>query len=131
MEYESPYELFKQVGEYVSSPLGIAPDALVAESLEAQQLQLKLANVLRELHYTLNTRRMAAKQPKDKYITDLDREVEIKGATAQLQADYEFIITLQEIIKERLDTTRQWLTMQVADNSVGHPGGNSPSSDHP
>lgn len=107
-EYESPYDLFNRVGEYVRTPIPVKLGNLMKERSKVDALRYELAETIKKTSYVLNTRRMSAKQPKDKNITDLDRDVEIRGATAQIQADYDFLLELKEIIADRLKTTDLW-----------------------
>jgi hypothetical protein len=112
MEYQSPLELFERVGNFIrEETIPTGRKALLQYLANSDVIRLDLSLERKNIAYLLNTRRMASKQPKSTYVTDLDREVEIKGATALLQADFEFITELSIIIAERLETARLWLSV--------------------
>lgn len=110
MEYESPITLFAEIGDYLNEPIQMNRPDVIKTLYRADALRLKLGEAIKNTSFMLNTRRMAVKQPKDKYVTDLDREIDVKGATAQMDADLQFLQALQIIVSEHIETAKLWLT---------------------
>lgn len=102
-------ELFQRVGDYITDPLQKKIEGIVKQLDAADALRYELALTKCTMKVILNGRRMAVLRPKDKMVTDLDRKIEVEGATAQIEADYEFLCTLENIMAERLELGRLWL----------------------
>lgn len=66
------------------------------------EVYLELCEIIREKQVGLLEKRRQALFPKDKEFTDLDRKVHLDGALAQYEADYDFLLRLEFIVRAML-----------------------------
>lgn len=97
MNYESPVDTFKKSGEALSAPLK-------KESIKAlSDLRLELAQKTTEWHQLLSETKNRLLHPKDKDLTELDRQVMLKAHSAVVRKDYELLCRLEELTKDRIE----------------------------
>jgi hypothetical protein len=92
MEYEAPIELYKRVSNTLSAPVDDTIHTLRFEVLE------KRVAVQEELY----RRRYQYMLPKDKGVTELDRQIHLDNTTAHIQKDYEFLIALEKLLADKV-----------------------------
>lgn len=106
----------KKLIEAVQSTLNAPPRKLQLDSLEALRgsvLSLRV-RLNKELVTSREKMRMPnyKPDPKDKdtpRYTDFDRKIMLDAAVAELEADYELVRGLEELVKERVEVIK-WLS---------------------
>ncbi len=98
--YEQP-SIIKIVGTELQAPLDKLGNKETIASL--QKLQIELAQQTREWLVLLYTKRNQARYPKDKDYTDFDRKIMLDADIAVIEADYNFLLKLDEILSQRID----------------------------
>lgn len=94
------YPIVDKLQPYLSIPIPTNPQAHL-RGLES--LRYALAESAVEAHQKLLEKRRQALWPKDKELTELDRKTRLDGDTAGYEADYEFLLKLEEIVKDRIE----------------------------
>lgn len=102
--YESPLDLYHKISPILQEPLNINDLDILKKQLSdlesiRYELSYKRCNVLERLLRDRERSRM----PKDKTYTDLDRKVMLDSNTSLIESDYQFIQSLEEIIKTRIE----------------------------
>lgn len=91
--------------EFIEQALSIAIDKdsiLILESLRPDLLKLRT-----DKYVELTNAREKCRHPKDKDLTDWDRRVMNDSMVATLQAEYDYLLGLEELVKERINF--KWL----------------------
>lgn len=94
------YPIIDKLQPYLSIPIPVNPRVHL-RGLES--LRYALAEAVVDAHQKLLEKRRQALWPKDKELTELDRKTRLDGDTAGYEADYEFLVKLEEIVKDRLE----------------------------
>lgn len=76
-------------------------DSLSAKNLE--YLREPLMSLRVEAYKELCKKRNQYLHPKDKEMTDLDRKTKMEAAVADVQAEYELVRGLEELVRERVE----------------------------
>lgn len=69
---------------------------------DLEVLRQSLLNMRVEKYIELAQSREKCRHPKDKDLTDWDRRVMNDAMVAELQAEYDYLVGLEELVKERL-----------------------------
>lgn len=94
-----------KVATYLGEPLPTKHLAGNLIGLEATRLELaeKRVDWLHKLHKA----EMKVLHPKDPQLTELDRKTSLQAYTADIRRDYELLLSLEELVKYRLDFGRE------------------------
>lgn len=111
MEYESPTEIIKRVGGYLSTPLSLDTVVLIDQLTGLEACRFELADKTTEWHQHVAEYRNRMLHPKDKDMTELDRNVMLDAHVAVVRKDYEFLCKLEELVRERLQMGKLLLTL--------------------
>lgn len=79
-------------------------DKIDVLGLESLRLELSEAKV--DFHMKLQEKRRQMLWPKDKDMTELDRKTRLDGDVAAYQRNYDFLVELDDIVKDRLELYR-------------------------
>ena len=91
--------------ELVKLALAAARDKEGQNNLE--QLREPLLKLRTDKYIELTNAREKCRHPKDKDLTDWDRRVMNDSMVATLQAEYDYLLGLEELVKERINF--KWL----------------------
>lgn len=91
--------------ELVKLALAAARDKEGQNNLE--QLREPLLKLRTDKYVELTNAREKCRHPKDKDLTDWDRRVMNDAMVATLQAEYDYLLGLEELVKERINF--KWL----------------------
>ena len=99
-----------KVAKFLGEPLpytNIADLRAHLVGLEATRLEVakKRCEWLKKLHES----ELKVLHPKDKDITELDRRIGVQSAVAEVRRDYEYLVSLEELTKYRLEFGSQLL----------------------
>lgn len=111
MEYQSPTEIIKRVGVYMSVSMPTDKKRLVDELRGLEACRYDLALKTAEWHKLLADKKRQALHPKDKDLTELDRNVMLDANVSVIRQDYEFLLKLEELVRDRLDLGKTLLTL--------------------
>jgi hypothetical protein len=112
--YQPPVELYARI-----SPL--LQEKLSPEDADVLRRQLSDLEAIRyELSYTrcewlekLLRERERARMPKEKDYTELDRKTMLGASTSVIESDYNFLVALEGIVKERIELGIMYLQTMV------------------
>lgn len=91
--------------EQIVDLLAVTPEpkvSLVLERLREPLLMLRTAK-----YVELTKAKEQMRHPKDKDLTDWDRKTMNDAMVAELQAEYDYLVGLEELVKERINF--KWL----------------------
>lgn len=102
--YEPPVELLQKLNPLLQ-------DELAVDNLDKLKEQLAKLDAMRyELSYTrcewfrkLMRERERLRVPKDAQFTELDRKTMLDAHTSVVASDYEFLVSLEQIVKDKLE----------------------------
>jgi hypothetical protein len=104
MIYNSPVELYSKISPLLQEPLSTTDMVKLKEQLSA------LDAIRYELSYTrcewlgkLLNERERMRVPRDKEYTEFDRATMLGSMTSMIESDYEFLQSLEVIIKDKID----------------------------
>lgn len=75
--------------------------------IELEALREPLLRLRTDKYVELTQAREKVRHPKDKDLTDWDRRVMNDAMVAELQAEYDYLLGLEELVKERINF--KWL----------------------
>jgi hypothetical protein len=75
--------------------------------VELEALRQPLLRLRTDKYVELTNAREKCRHPKDKDLTDWDRRVMNDAMVATLQAEYDYLAGLEELVKERINFTWQ------------------------
>lgn len=106
-DYNSGYStpsIIAQYGELLRMDLPTETPAILLVHVKALlALRFELAGQTNRWLVIVHEARSKVLWPKDKDKTELDRKTYMDAAIAQLQADYDMLLKIDEIVKERLE----------------------------
>lgn len=111
MDYQAPTELIKKVGKFLGRELPEEKTALINHIKGLEALRYELAEATAEQHRIVVDMRRKMLHPKDKEFTELDRNVMLDAHVSVLKKDLEFLLSLQEIIRDRIELAKVLLTI--------------------
>lgn len=71
--------------------------------LDLERLRLELSEAKVDFHMKLQEKRRQMLWPKDKDFTELDRKTRLDGDVAVYQRNYDFLVELDDIVRERIE----------------------------
>lgn len=86
-------------------------DKLVDHMLGLEACRYDLSQKMVEWHMLLADKKAIALRPKDKDYTELDRNVLLEADISIIRKDYDFLVKLDELIKDRLELGKVLLTL--------------------
>ena len=111
MEYQSPTEIIRRVGVYLSAVMPTDQKKLVDELVGLEACRFELAKMTAEWHMLLADKKRQVLHPKDKDLTELDRNVMLDANVSVIRSDYEFLVKLEELVKDRIELGKVLLTL--------------------
>lgn len=96
----TPNEIIAKVGTYLRQPL---EGDIRAQLVGLESLRFELAEVRTDQLQLLHEKENQMLFPKDKDFTELDRKVRLNASVVVVRKDYELLLKLEELIKERLE----------------------------
>lgn len=111
MEYQSPTGIMKRVGVYMSVAMPTNKSKLAGHLLGLDGCRFDLALKAVEWHMLLADKKRQVLHPKDKDLTELDRTVMLEANVSIIRSDYEFLIRLEELVKDRIELGKTLLTL--------------------
>jgi hypothetical protein len=111
MEYQSPTEVMKRIGMYLSVTMPTNKDNLVEHLVGLDACRHDLAKKITEWHMLLADKKRQVLHPKDKDLTELDRNVMLEANVSIIRSDYEFLVKLEELAKDRIELGKVLLTL--------------------
>lgn len=111
MEYQSPTEIIKKVGGYLATPLSMDTMELINHLTGLEACRFELADKTTEWHRLVAEHRNRMLHPKDKDMTELDRNTMLDAHVAVVRQDYEFLCKLEDLVRERLQFGKILLTL--------------------
>lgn len=104
MKYELPLELLQKINPLLQEPLDYKNiDKLKKQLSDLQSIRYELSNERCNLYKKLLDERERMRVPKDKEYTELDRSTIMKATTSMLERDYEFLLSIEVIIKDQIE----------------------------
>lgn len=111
MEYKPPYEVMRSVAKFLGEPLPQNKD-LIHHLVGLEATRLKLAEAKVDWHKLLHEKESQMLHPKDANFTEMDRKVMLNASVAVIRRDYDYLVTLERLIEERLSFGRElWATL--------------------
>lgn len=109
MDYEQPTEIIKKVGTYLNVPL--PKNNLESYLCELESIRFTLAETVTDWHKQVAEMKARMLHPKDKDMTELDRNVMLEAHIAVIRKDYELLVKLEDLIKDRIELGKIILTL--------------------
>ena len=81
----------------------LTSDLSIGSSSELERLKQPLLRLRTDKYVELTKAREKCRHPKDKDLTDWDRKVMNDAMVAELQAEYDYLVGLEILVKERID----------------------------
>lgn len=79
-------------------------DSITVENVEnLAKLQFELAQKKTEWMQLVYEKENQMLHPKDKELTEMDRRVMLNASTAVIKKDYEMLVTLERLVRDRID----------------------------
>lgn len=100
MNNTTPNEILAKVGAYLRQPL---EGDIRTQLVSLESLRFELAEVRTDQLQLLHEKQNQMLYPKDKDFTELDRKVRLNASVAVINRDYELLVKVEELIKERLE----------------------------
>jgi hypothetical protein len=88
---------------FLSKELPKASSALRQHLTGLECLRYALAEARVNAHQSLLEKRRQVLWPKDKDMTELDRKTRLDGDVAVYEKNYQFLVQLEEIVRDRLE----------------------------
>ena len=100
MDYVSPNSIIAKIGLILREPI---PDDITEhiKNIESNLFELIEAKV--ETHRFLQEKKNQMLHPKDKDLTELDRNIRLNASVAVIQKDYDFVCEVHSLALRRLD----------------------------
>lgn len=103
MQSVIPQELLNKVSPLLQAELSTDLEELRCQLTKLEACRHDLSWERTRLLQTLMQERERARMPKAKDYTELDRKTMLGASTSLLEGDYQFIESLEVIVKERLE----------------------------
>jgi len=112
--YESPSEVIHSVAKFLGEPLPDKAPELLAHLKGLEATRLKLGEARVDWHKLLHEKESQMLHPKDANFTEMDRKVMLNASVAVIRRDYDYLLTMEKLIEERLAFGRElWNTLQA------------------
>lgn len=112
MEYNTPTAIIAKVGRYLGKALPDDREALIKHIKGLEALRFELAEAVAEQHKLVAEMKQRMLHPKDKDYTELDRNVMLDAHISVIRKDYEFLVEIQTIIRDRIDLAKLLLDIE-------------------
>lgn len=112
MDYETPSAIIAKIGKYLGKELPDDKQALIKHIKGLESLRFELLEATVEQHKLVAEMKRKMLHPKDKDYTELDRNVMLDAHIAIIRKDYEFLLNLSELIRDRIELTKLLLTLE-------------------
>lgn len=109
--YESPISVIKRVGLYLRTAMPIQGKKLVDHLQGLEATRFDLAQAVVDWHQLLAEKKNQMLYPKDKDKTEMDRRVMLDASVAVIERDYKFLCKLEELVRERIELGKIFLTL--------------------
>lgn len=111
MEYQGPNDIIRRVGAFLSVPIPETTQEQIDHLIALEACRHDLAKATVEWHMLLINKRRQVLHPKDKDLTELDRNVMLEANVSVIRADHDFLARLEELVKDRIDICKLLLTL--------------------
>ena len=111
MDYTTPTSIISSVGDLLRKRLPSEKQALIEHIAELEALRYPLAEEVVKQHKIVAEVKRQMLHPKDKEFTELDRNVMLDAHIAVIRRDYELLVKLDELIRDRMELTKTILTL--------------------
>lgn len=113
--YESPYKVIHSVAGYLGQPLPTSEKDLKQHLVGLDSVRMELAEARVDWHRLLHEKESQMLHPKDAMFTEMDRKVMLNASVAVIRRDYDYLLTLEQLIQERLAFGRElWKSLQAS-----------------
>lgn len=102
MESFLPQALLERVSPLLQEELSTELDELRCQLTKLEAVRYDLAWERTRMLQRLLQQRERARMPKSKEFTELDRKTMLDASTSFLESDYEFIKSVEDMLKERI-----------------------------
>lgn len=103
MKYEIPVELYEKISPILQEPLDYDDlDKLKEQLANLQSIRYELSYNKSKWYERLLNERERVRMPKDKEYTELDRKTMLQSGTSMIEADYEFMVSLEKIVEDSI-----------------------------
>lgn len=109
--YQSPTEVIKRVGLYLSVAMPSNKDKMVDHLLGLEACRYDLSQKVTEWHQLVADTKQRALRPKEKEYTELDRTVMMDADISLVRKDYEFLVKLEELVRDRIELGKTLLIL--------------------
>lgn len=110
--YESPNEVIHRVSGFLGNPLPQTVSELQKHLIGLEACRLQLAEAKVDWHKLLHEKESQMLHPKDAMFTEMDRKVMLNASVAVIRRDYDYLVTIEQLIQERLAFGRElWTTL--------------------
>jgi len=101
--YSPPSDLYLKLSPLLQEELEIHDHAKLRKQLaQLEVLRYELTYTREKWHEKLSLTRAKMRMPKSTEHTEFDRKIMLDGVTADIERDYEFLLSLETIISERI-----------------------------
>lgn len=111
MDYQSPTEIIKRVGIYLSTAMPTEKKHLISHLQGLEATRFELAKATAEWHQLVAEYKNRMLHPKDKDMTELDRTTMLDYHVAVVRKDHELLMKLEELVKDRIELGKLLLTL--------------------
>lgn len=110
-EYESPTAIIKRVGIYLGTAVPIGKQKLIDHLQYLEACRWELTKAVVDQHQTLAETKSRMLHPKDKDMTELDRNTMLDAHIAVIRRDYELLLRIEKLIHERIELGKVFLQL--------------------
>lgn len=111
MDYQSPTPIIKRVGIYLNNAMPLSRSKLIDHLQGLEATRKELAEAVVDWHLKVAKSKNQMLHPKDKDLTELDRTVMLEAHISVIRRDYEFLVKLEELVKDRIELAKVMLPM--------------------
>jgi hypothetical protein len=109
--YNPPTPIIKRVGIYMSVAMPMGREKIRDHLQGLEATRYELAKVRCDWLQMLHEKKNQMLHPKDKDLTELDRKTMVNASVAVIERDYEFLCKLEELVKDRIELGKIFLTV--------------------
>ncbi len=109
MDYQSPTEIIKEVGSHLSKKIPSDKQKMKDHLIDIESVRFALSEALVNQHKALVELRQRMLHPKDKDLTELDRNTMLDANASVYKRDYEFLEKLDELVRDRIEIIKTLL----------------------
>lgn len=109
--YQPPTEIMRRAGMYLRVTMPDAKAKLKEHLRVIEAVRYELAETRADWGKMLAEKKSQYLHPKDKEFTEMDRKIMLNAQLADIERDYEFLCTIELLVKERIDLGKVLLTV--------------------